>query len=88
MAKEDILMWGHRVVIPTRLRNQILQELHTGHFSVVRMKSRARSIFYWPEIDRDRSDHKKLSTVLKTQTRSTKEQFNIMDQYQGDVPTY
>ena len=31
-------MWGIRVIIPTKLRNKVLNELHAGHVSIVKMK--------------------------------------------------
>ena len=39
----DSILWGVRVVIPTKLRHRVLEELHRGHPGVVRMKTLARS---------------------------------------------
>jgi hypothetical protein len=46
------LISGYRVVIPTELRESILEELHADHIGVVRMKALARSFVWWPTIDR------------------------------------
>ena len=32
------IMWGIRVLVPQKLRSQILQESHVGHISVVKIK--------------------------------------------------
>ena len=53
LISEGCLFYGTRLVIPQRLRNSVLQILHTGHFGIQRMKMLARSAVYWPGIDRD-----------------------------------
>lgn len=45
------LPWGHRVVIPEKLRPLVLKELHGSHFGVSRMKELARSFVWWPHVD-------------------------------------
>ncbi|RWS03345.1 uncharacterized protein B4U80_06550, partial [Leptotrombidium deliense] len=49
----DVILWGHRVIIPTNLKQRILNELHTGHFGATKMKQIARSRFWWPSIDKN-----------------------------------
>jgi len=46
------LLWGTRVIIPEKCRKQVLQELHTSHPGIVKMKSIARSHVWWPQIDK------------------------------------
>ena len=51
-AEGNCLLWGSRVVIPTKLRERVLEELHDGHPGVVRMKQAAHGILWWPGIDK------------------------------------
>ncbi len=50
---EGSTLWGSRVVVPLAGRHQLLQELHAGHQGMAKMKSLARSFFWWPKLDAD-----------------------------------
>ena len=49
--RQDCLMWGGRVIVPAKLRQQISNQLHEWHSGVVKMKSLARSYFWYPGLD-------------------------------------
>ena len=42
-----------RVIIPEKLRDQVLKELHQGHQGMVKMKQLSRAHVWWPNLDRD-----------------------------------
>lgn len=47
------IMMEDRVVVPEVLSQRILRQIHRGHQGMERMKSIARSIVFWPNIDAD-----------------------------------
>ena len=46
-----IIFKGERIVIPTSLRGEILQLLHSSHLGIVKTKQRARDMIYWPGLN-------------------------------------
>ena len=50
---DNCLLWGSRLVIPHAGRKFLLDELHKAHPGISRMKSRARTLMWWPNIDKD-----------------------------------
>ena len=52
-TQNGCVLWGLRVVVPSGLRERILDVLHETHTGVVKMKAVARTRVWWPAIDRD-----------------------------------
>jgi len=63
--ENDILIWNDRVVIPSSLREMLLNELHTEHLGIVKSKQMARMYIWWPNIDRDIEHQVKECTICQ-----------------------
>ena len=48
---DGCILWGMRVIIPKIFHKPLLTELHCSHLGMSRMKSLARSYFWWPHLD-------------------------------------
>ena len=48
-----LVVKGHRMVIPFEQREEILQQLHIGHFGIEKTKQRASDAVYWPHLNTD-----------------------------------
>ena len=48
---QGCILWGMRAVIPNKLQDRVLKELHDGHQGVVKMKALARGYVWWPNIN-------------------------------------
>lgn len=52
-CEDGCVLWGTRVIIPPQGRNQVLNQLHSAHAGISRMKSLGRSFVWWPNFDAD-----------------------------------
>ena len=51
--EQGCVLWGTRVIIPSRGRERVLELLHESHPGIVKMKSIARIVCWWPKLDSD-----------------------------------
>jgi len=55
--EEGLLFLGERLIVPKKLREQILKDLHEGHIGIERTIRKARQALYWPKMSRDIEQH-------------------------------
>ena len=48
---DGILVKDDRIVVPYKMRKEILERIHEGHFGITKCKERARQSVWWPDIN-------------------------------------
>ena len=48
--KDDLLLYGNRIVIPTPLRKETLEKVHAGHQGIERCQLRVKYSVWWPGV--------------------------------------
>ena len=52
LTEEDwIIFRSDRVVVPSAMRSNMKEKIHEGHMGIVKCQERARSVFYWPNMN-------------------------------------
>ena len=47
---DEVVLMGHRIVMPQKLRQSVVEVLHSGHCGVTGMVERARELMFWPKM--------------------------------------
>ena len=50
---EDILVKGHRIIIPKDMREYMLKQVHEGHFGMDKCKMCMSNCCYWPNVNKE-----------------------------------
>eukprot|EP00794_Sanderia_malayensis_P018492 gene18492-20341_t len=52
-TEDNKLIWNDRVIIPTSLKEILLNDLHAEHLGIMKTKQLTRKYVWWPMIDQD-----------------------------------
>ena len=80
---DGVIIKSNRVVVPTSLRQRMLQIIHEGHMGIEKCRSRARRSLYWPNMNDD--IHRVVSNCDTCQQYQYKQQKEPLKQHK--VPT-
>ena len=47
-AINGIILKGEKILVPTSLRSEMIQKIHSSHLGIEKTKQKAREILYWP----------------------------------------
>ena len=71
---EDVIFVVENVLIPAKLRQQMLRLVHESHMGAEKPKARARTVMYWPGMSKDIEDEvSKCSVCMKYQKSQHRE---------------
>ena len=51
--QNGVIIKGNRIVIPSKLRSEIIEIVHQGHIGISKAKAALREKVYWPGIDKE-----------------------------------
>ena len=69
-VENGLLLKGHRLVVPEKLRDRVLQTIYEGHFGFEKIQLRAREAVFWPGITSDILQTAPSCEVCRTFSRS------------------
>jgi len=77
---DGLLSKNHRLAVPKVLRREMLNTTHKSHLSIVKFKSMAREVLYWPGMSAEVEDTvTKCHISARTSRKNHKEPLQEMD---------
>lgn len=52
-VQDNLVIRGHQVVTPRKMRRKFLEKIHEGHQGIVKCSRRAREAVWWPGATKD-----------------------------------
>ena len=73
-VKEEVLFRGDRIIIPNKMRSEMLDIIHESHLGIGKCKVGANQVVHWPEMSNDIEEKvEKYSTCLTYRQSNVKE---------------
>ena len=73
-VQHGVIYRGERVVVPLKLRKDMIQRIHSSHIGIEGCLRRARVSLYWPRMDAQVRDYiQSCETCLSTGSKQQKE---------------
>lgn len=70
----DLIFLENKVIVPAKLRKEMLNLIHESHFGVEKSKRRARQVLYWPNLSRDIEDYISKCQVCQLNRKSNQKE--------------
>jgi hypothetical protein len=70
LIEDNLIFRGHTIVIPKSLRNEMINQVHTGHFGVTKTLERAKDSLFWPGMTKQITEHVLQCSVCLTHRES------------------
>lgn len=64
---DDLLYYDRRIIVPQKMRKNVLNLLHETHLGLNKMKEMAKEYYYWPCINHDLKFGRHLQHLHETQ---------------------
>lgn len=81
---DEIVFRNSCIIIPTKLRQEILNDLHEGHMGITRSKNQAKGLVFWPNMSTEITKmSENCKTCLKYRNSNVKEPL-----LPHEMPTY
>lgn len=79
-SENDILFRGDRIIVPEKLRLNLMNRVHTSHLGINACLNRARECFYWPGMNGQLKDYiSKCRFCREFDVRQTREPMELRD---------
>ena len=56
-VQRDILVRGSRLIIPDKLRREMIERIHEGHQGIVKCRERAKAAIWWPGMSKELKEY-------------------------------